>query len=133
MMVVDIVENVSGQKRREIQLKKVHVNPSVRYLISENIVYFVEKSAKILSQKIQADGDLIVQFKCHFRLQNSNDIDDKDLKEFAGRIKTETERTDRTPYKIQFDWNTIFEGYSDTLMNQLNENTLTTISGGWLV
>ena len=63
----------------------------------------------------------------------SSDIDDKDLQEFAGCIKTETERTDRTPYKIQFDWNTICEGYSDTLMNVLNGNTLPTISDGWFV
>ena len=54
---------------------------------------------------------------CHFRLQNSNDIDE----EFAECIKTETERTDITLYKIQFDSNTIYEGYSETLMNLLSE------------
>ena len=32
-----------------------------------------------------------------------------------------TERTDMTLYKIQFDSNTIYEGYSDTLMNLLSE------------
>ena len=32
---------------------------------------------------------------------------------FAERIKTETERTDRILYKIQFDSNTTCEGYSD--------------------
>ena len=57
---------------------------------------------------------------CHFRLQNSNDVSDKDVKEFAERLKTETERTYRTLYKIQFDSNTICEGCSDTLMNLLS-------------
>ena len=32
-----------------------------------------------------------------------------------------TERTDMTLYKIQFDSNTIYEGYSDTLTNLLSE------------
>ena len=44
---------------------------------------------------------------CHFRFQNSNDIDDKDVKELAERIKTETKRTDKTRYKIQFDSKTM--------------------------
>lgn len=35
-------------------------------------------------------------------LQNSNDIDDKDIKEFAESIKIETGRTDRTLCKMQF-------------------------------
>ena len=51
----------------------------------------------------------------------SNDIDDKDVQEFAERIKTETVRTDRILYNIQFDSNTICEGYSNTLMNLLSE------------
>ena len=51
----------------------------------------------------------------------SNDIDDKDVKEFAERMKTETERIYRTLYKIQFDSNTVCEGYSNTLMNLLSE------------
>ena len=63
---------------------------------------------------------LIFRRSCHFHLQN-NDIDDKDLKEFAERVKIETERTDKTLYKIQIDLNTICEGYSDTLMNLLSE------------
>ena len=45
----------------------------------------------------------------HFRLQNSYYIDDKE------RTETETERTDRTLYKTQFDLNTLCEGYNDTL------------------
>ena len=51
----------------------------------------------------------------------SNDIDDKDVQEFAERIKTETVRTDRILYNSQFDSNTIYEGYSNTLMNLLSE------------
>ena len=58
---------------------------------------------------------------CHFRLQNDNDIDDKDVKEFSEHIKTETERTDRTLYKIQFDSNTLCEGYSGALLNLPSE------------
>ena len=46
---------------------------------------------------------------CHFHFQNSNDVDDKDAKELAERIKTETKRTDKTRYKIQFDSKTICE------------------------
>ena len=38
---------------------------------------------------------------CHFRLQNSNNIDDKDVKEFSDCIKTEIGRPDRILYKIQ--------------------------------
>ena len=45
----------------------------------------------------------------HFRLQNSYYIDDNK------RTETETERTDRTLYKTQFDLNTLCEEYNDTL------------------
>ena len=59
---------------------------------------------------------------------------DKDVKEFAERIKTETERTDGTLYKIQFDSNTICGGCSDTLMNLLSElkiPQLQSMINGW--
>ena len=36
----------------------------------------------------------------HFCLQNDNDIDDKDIKEFPERMKTEIERVDSALYKI---------------------------------
>ena len=57
----------------------------------------------------------------HFCLQDDNNIDDKDVKEFPERMKTEIERVDNALYKIQLDWNAICEGYSDTLMNLLSK------------
>lgn len=71
---------------------------------------------------------------CHFHLQNINDIEDRDVKEFAEHIKTETERTNRTLYKIQFNLNTVCDGYSYTFMNLLSElriPQLQSIMVGW--
>lgn len=41
---------------------------------------------------------------CHFRLQNSNDIDDKDVKEFVEPVKTETDRTKEQRTKFNLTW-----------------------------
>ena len=63
-------------------------------------------SLVVLSSPVVA-SILTFRKSCYFRLQHSNDIDDTDVKVFAERIKTETEKRDRTLYKIQFDSNTI--------------------------
>ena len=40
----------------------------------------------------------------HFHLQNSNDIDDKDVKEFVEPVKTETDRTKEQLTKFNLTW-----------------------------
>ena len=40
----------------------------------------------------------------HFHLQNSNDTDDKDVKEFAEPVKTETEKTKGQLTKFNLIW-----------------------------
>ena len=58
---------------------------------------------------------------CHFALQSADDGDDTDLRIVAAAIKSEASATDRNQYKIQFDVDTVNDGFSVTLMDLLRE------------
>ena len=64
---------------------------------------------------------LVFKKYCHFALQNADDGDDKNLRIVAVAIKAEPSATDRNQYKVQFDVDTVNEGFSATLMNLLGE------------
>ena len=57
----------------------------------------------------------------HFALQGADDGDDKNLRIIAAAIKAETSATDRNQYKVQFDVDTVNEGFSATHMDLLGE------------
>ena len=100
-------ENGGGCKQNSWNLKNV-----LKDHLGDSLVVLPSPSAA---------SYLTFRNSCHFRLQNSKDIDDKDIKEFEECIKTETGRSDRILYKIRFDSNTIRERYSEALMKLLRE------------
>ena len=58
---------------------------------------------------------------CHFALQSADDSDDKNLRIVAAATKVETSATDRNQYKVQFNVDTVKEGFNATLMDFLGE------------
>ena len=64
---------------------------------------------------------LVFKRYCHFALQSTEDSDDRSLRIVAEAIKKETRNTDRNQYKVQFDRDTVTEGFSDTLMDLFGE------------
>ena len=64
---------------------------------------------------------LVFRKHCHFKLQNIDDSNDKNLKIIATAIRTETSSTVKTQYKVRFDIGSITEGFSERLMDLLAE------------
>ena len=65
----------------------------------------------------------VIVFKkfCHYTLRTVDDDENKNVKQIASTIQKETEKTEKTKYKVQFDIDSIVEGFSETLMQLLSE------------
>ena len=88
-------------------------------MISKLVEYF-GKATVLLSAPGLA-SILVFKKHCHFTLQNIEDSENKYLKEIAVMIQKETQRTERIKYKVQFDADSLAEGFSTTLMELLSE------------
>ena len=96
---------------------------SKRYMMSNLVDYFGKETVLLTSPGVAS----ILVFKkfCHFTLHNIDDSENKiNLKDVAAAIQMETQRIERTKYKVQFDIESpesLDEGFSDTLMELLSE------------
>lgn len=88
----------------------------------EKLVRYFGKEVAYLSSPSFASVLVFKKF-CHYTLRTTDDNDDnsKNVKQLASTIKKETKSTDRTQYTIQFDVDSIVEGFSETLMDLLSE------------
>jgi hypothetical protein len=101
---------------------------SRRYLTNKIETFFGDEVMLLSSPGVASM--LVLKKYCHFTLQNVDDNDNKNLTEVAKSIKAETIQTERNMYKVflKFDINSIAEGFSDALMNLLEELKLDKLS-----
>ena len=96
---------------------------SKRYLMSNLVDYFGKETVLLTSPGVA--NILVLKKFCHFTLHNIDDSENKiNLKDIAAAIQMETQRTERTKYKVKFDIESpeyLAEGFSDTLMELLSE------------
>ena len=92
---------------------------SRRSLISKLVEYFGKETVLLSAPGLASI--LVFKMHCHFTLQN---IEESENKEIAASIQKETQRTERTKYKVQFDADSLAEGFSMELLSELKVDKL---------